>query len=768
MSAISESVANLSSTGAGAAGEAAHLAWEHPLPAWAWGLIFCGAALAAFFSYTRLAGPRAVRGALAIVRALTLVLLAALISGPMWETPRYNVEEDWVLMLVDRSRSMSIADEPGAVGVRTRDDQLRTVLSRADETVGALAADRHVHWLGFHTGAFRLEGSETAPELGGAEGEGTDIGSAIDQALRRAAARPVSGIVVFSDGRSPAAIDPAVRRRLQSENIQVHVVPLGSSVPVGDLALGRVEAPRRAFVRDKVPVVVEVDAASGAVPEDAVLRLVDEATGETLDERAVHAQESGTPFTLVADPKIAGEARWRVEIHSPRPDLAPANNVREVLVDLVDRPLRVLFVEGYPRWEYRYLKNLLIREKSIESSVILLSADRDFAQEGNVPITRLPRAADEWSRFDVVVMGDAPASFFTTEQQEQMRDLVASRGAGLLWIGGPRSTPGSWAQSALADLLPFRGELDLPAVGAPVNLQPTEFAEQLGVLQFVSASGSAGWPAELTDSASSWARLWYVQRIDPKRLKPAAEVLAKTYQPIDGEYLPVVVNLRYGAGQAMYVATDEIWRWRYGRGDALPDQFWIGMIRMLGRESLAVSGHWALLQVEPRRVEIRQSAHVVLRVLDGAVADALDDAIEVAVTAPGGRDAGKLTLRQRGDAPDRFEGTLVPDQSGAWRLNAVTAPGIAAVPEAVLEVFARDEELRLAETDHHGLATLAEQTGGSVLHDAALSELKNLSRREVRTYNPIRERLWDTPAAFAAIVILLTLEWIGRRVIRLV
>src|SRR5690606_4567986 len=110
-------------------------------------------------------------------------------------------------------------------------------------------------------------------------------------------------------------------------------------------------------------------------------------------------------------------------------------------VDMVDRPIRALYVEGYPRWEYRYLKNLLIREKSIESSTMLISADRQFAQEGDVPIARLPRDAQEMAPYDVIIIGDVPGSYFSSTQLALIRDQVAMHGAGLLWIGGGQSTP---------------------------------------------------------------------------------------------------------------------------------------------------------------------------------------------------------------------------------------------------------------------------------------------------------------------------------------
>lgn len=119
-----------------------------------------------------------------------------------------------------------------------------------------------------------------------------------------------------------------------------------------------------------------------------VVELVDLDSGRVLDARTLtpgEFEDGRLETTLVSSPTDAGRARWSVRVRpfdadAPR-DLSPGNDERRVDVELVDRPLRILYIEGYPRWEYRYLKNMLVREPSIEASVMLLSADRDFAQE---------------------------------------------------------------------------------------------------------------------------------------------------------------------------------------------------------------------------------------------------------------------------------------------------------------------------------------------------------------------------------------------------
>lgn len=785
-----------------------YLGFERQWDPWVWFLLLLAAAALAGWSYWRLVGGRGGRLVLAAVRFAIIVLALVLIAGPMIELPRESVEQDWVLVLADRSGSMTIADVAtqaggatlGAGGAgprRQREDQLRGILRDNEATWRELAANRHLVWLGFHGGAFDLAESPAGrdsqpdataaavPDLGEPTGQRTAINAAIEQALQRAAARPLSGIVLLSDGRTADPPTRATLRRLQADKVPVFVVPLGSPEPLGDLAIRRIDAPRRAFVRDQVPIEVELSRLGSAAQQGpAVVKLVDQQTGEVLDQVEInHGDESppgaGTAesdrVTLTAKPDLAGTAEWQVVVETNQPDLIPGNNVRPLTIELIDRPLRILYVEGYPRWEYRFVKNLLIREKSFESSIMLLSADPDFAQEGNQPITRLPRSPEEFADYDVVIIGDVPGPFFSPQQLEMIRDHVAERGAGLLWIGGERATPSTYGLTALADVLPMRPPLALPPLGKPVNMEPTPLAERLGVLSLTagmerSASGALdSWPVELTDPAYAWSQLHYAQRIEPGRLKPTAETLAQTVQEFSGDHMPLVIAMRFGAGQTIYVATDEIWRWRYARGEMLPEQFWVQMIRMLGRESLSGGADGAVLTVEPSRVPVNQPIRIVLRVTDAQLVQQQRVSVPAVLESEDGSTIADIDLRRLEGSEDRFAATFLPDVTGNLRVRLDDPQLRQLALVATVEVYRADDELRSPETEHELLATLAAETGGGVLTPDEVKLLPaRLPNRAVTTVNPLTEPIWNTPLAFGLVVLLLTAEWIGRKLLRLV
>ena len=752
-----------------AASEGVQLGFEHPLPPWGWALAIAASATLAWLAYRRLSGPVAARAALASIRGCFLMLLVVLLAAPELVLPRERVERDRVALLIDRSESLLVTDAiADASGVReTREAQLRTALSQSVESIAEIGGGHDLFWLGFHADAFPLPVDATVPEasLGEPTGTRTRLARALGAALDAAEGRPLAAIVVASDGRSADAIDRGLLRRLEDSGAAVFAIPLGSAEPLGDLAIAEVEAPTQAFVDDEIPILVTL-ASSGAPPRGPVeVRLVDEATSDELASRTIDPSRIGEAVVLTTRSDEAGSRRWRVEVDAGEADLLAANDRRGFEIGLIDRPLRVLYIDGYPRWEYRYLKNLLVREDSIESSVMLLSADRDFAQEGNLPLARLPRSPEEFAAYDLVVLGDVPAGFFSPEQLEMLRELVSSRGAGLLLLAGPRYAPRAWAGTPLEEMLPFSGPLSLPTIDRDVSMRPSLLAAREGLLGGPSAADeTSGWPIEVSDPEARWAKLRWAQEIDPERLKPAAETIAET---IEGD--PLLVRMRYGAGQVVYLATDETWRWRYGRGETLQERFWIPLLRLLGRDAIASSGEAISLRVSPGRIAMGERATIELELSDAR-------AIEIDLPAA----AVKIERNGESEGERSLPRTAVGLHAAAWEPSVtglhrieLTEPDLVRLAGgrvfAEVEVVRPDDEWRRPESDHATLSEIASATGGGMVEPTAegLRSLpERIPDRSVIVPIPIRESIWASPLALGLAVVLLGVEWVGRRLLK--
>jgi hypothetical protein len=228
---------------------------------------------------------------------------------------------------------------------------------------------------------------------------------------------------------------------------------------------------------------------------------------------------------------------------------------------------------------------------------------------------------------------------------------------------------------------------------------------------------------------------------------------------------PLVLSMRFGSGRTAYVGTDEIWRWRYGRGETLPERFWIPLVRMLARGRVAGALGPGLLTVTPDRPEPGSPALIELEVFDQALIDRLPERIDARVIRADGREA-VVTLRGEGVTRS---GVWTPDAPGSVRVElAPVAPELAALSARALVIESGDER-RTLDTDHELLTELARRTGGRVV---AWDETDRLAewvpnRARVHAGTPIVETLWDKWIALLSVLGLLTVEWVGRRLMRL-
>ncbi|MCE9619722.1 MAG: VWA domain-containing protein [Planctomycetes bacterium] len=746
-------------------GQPWHLVFERPAPAWMWlaGSIVIIAASA--YSYANLRGSRSWRTALAALRAAALALIALLAMQPAIEWPRERIEADYVEVLVDRSSSMQVRDAVDPQGkLVSRAEVEDAILSNA--MWDRIGAEHKVEWIAVAGGATAVPAVKDLPA---AEGNRTLLASAVHETLQRNLGRPLSAIVLISDGRSQDTVSTATLRQMQSLGVPIFTMPLGDPEGVNDRSVVSVEAPQTGFLRDQIPVQAQLATRKPNEKIRVVLREKD--SNRKIDEQeAVSGPDGKVNVTLVGQGAKSGDAVWEVAIDGA-PDADQSNDSQRVDIAFVDRAIRVLYLDGWPRWEFRYLKNVLLREKGIESSIMLLSADRDFAQEGTTPLSRLPRTEKEFDVFDVVILGDVPSGFLSTVQQKGIQELVAKRGAGLLWIAGERSTPSSWRGTPLEDLLPFRGSLDLPRVDRPVFMEPTEAAARIGLLRLGNTQDAEeAWPREISSNGEPWSRLEWVQRIDPRDLKPTAEVLAtavpqrdtntKPGEPAAGT--PLVLTMRFGAGQTTYVATDETWRWRHGRGETLPERFWVQLVRHLARSGLR-NGAGVTLLVEPPRVATGQPVRITVD-LAGVATDEV-----VTVEARREKNSGVIDIALKPESGDRYSAIWTPpsDGEGAWTFR-IRQPQIADAPEARLVAIQEDAERIDATPDHDALEKLSAATKGQVVAVKDLESLEKLiPRRSFTTRQPIQVPLWNHWIFYAFLVVLLTAEWIGRRILQL-
>ena len=324
------------------------------------------------------------------------------------------------------------------------------------------------------------------------------------------------------------AAELAARRACRSITIG-----LGSAEPARDLELTELLVDDVVFVDDAVRFQAKLLARGFAGPEDrasgsrsATRASTDPKAARELETIEVDAPADGQPkrVELVHRPKTTGERTFILEVDPQPRELQTENNRIERAVTVRKEKLKVLLVDSEPRYEFRYLKNYLEREETIDLSVVLLSSDPEYSEQDRSALPTFPAAKDELFAYDVVIFGDADPSFLSQSQMQNLAEFVTEKGGGILFIAGELFNPLAYRGTPLETLLPIElAEARNPtAVGNAI----TSFRPELTVEGRSSPIFRFG--EDEAASAQIWQDLpelyWY---LEAPRKKPAALVLAE-------------------------------------------------------------------------------------------------------------------------------------------------------------------------------------------------------------------------------------------------
>jgi hypothetical protein len=745
------------------------------------------------------------RAFLVALRAAALLGLAAILFRPVQETTRYLVRRAPLAFLLDDSASMRRVDsypdsaehaalaraaglaEGAGDELPSRADLSRKVLA---PIVAELRERYDVRLLRFSEDVVPIASLD---EVQG-RGDRTRLGEAILSALEELRGTRTAGIVLVSDGRSNEGRDPAeAALAAAAEQVPILTVGVGDPRPPRNARLEIVEAPDVALEHDEVALTVRVTGVGyEGESSPVVLRRAasadpaSSATGEVLAQEEVRLEGgSGRLVTLTFTPEEPGEWRLVAEIPKRPGETLTDDNVDTRLVRVRPEKIRVLYVEGYPRWEYRYLKNLLLRtDRNVLVQCYLLSATSDFPQEATPgpltpPLQRVPTSREELlDRYDVILLGDVPPQAIGSSPSESEEFLASVKafveaGGGFCMIAGEYDAPRSYVDTPIADLLP----VVVGGVEEEVVAIPGPDAEFRPRLETPSAPHEI---VRLLADPDPNRRLWEeegglhpLRRFFPvRRAKPGAEVLLRhpeSRNRYGGHVLAAVTYVPLG--RTMYLGTDETWLWRFVYRDLYHERFWRNAIRYLALGRLRGADRRFRLGVEKSRYELNERVVLEARILDEALAASEAAARKVFVTFPDGRTAEaelEPTAGEAGVLRTSFVAT-VPGHHEAF-LTEGNVPEGRRLATADFEVEIPSREMVDPTLDERTLQAIAARTGGLYLSLAQAGEIRRRfeGSRELRTpvSSEIRD-LWDNGWVLAFVVGLLAVEWIVRKRVQL-
>ena len=619
------------------------------------------------------------------------------------------------------------------------------------------------------TSSDNASGLPVRPPASAAEALYTDLSDGLSKALSKAEREEIAGVVLLSDGRFNHGEDPLkVARALGSRGIPVTTVLVGSETPPRDVAVVKVQGAD--FVHDKDAVDMSVLVKAEGF-EGQELSLSVREKGQAVVEKKFTVPPGGrAAVNLSFVPEGKGQHNYVVTVPVQPREVFVNNNERPFAVSVIDKKIRLLLADGGPRWEYRYLKNALLRDKRLDFSYILFDPLTTSQSEAQRAVDAYPHKREDLFAFDTLILGDVNPAVFTPEDLANLEAFVNHRGGTLIVVAGKDFMPAAYAKTAFASVLPVTpaetgpAPEEMPVDGFPVLL--TAEAKQSPIFRLV--------PDE-KENVETWAALpkmlWYapVESVKPGAVVWAYASLAGGESSAESAKRPVILSQAYGLGRVFYVGADETWRWRYKVADKYLYQFWGQVILWATSGKLPVGTERVRLGTDKFEYVDGEDVIVRARVLSDKmipVADAMVSAKLVRKTDDA--EVAQTRLDYLSESGGHYEGKFHAVGMGSYVVKLSVAGTEQESVPVVTDVEVKEaptRELVELSADAATMREIAERSGGRAFTLDELGRvpdaLRPLSWKQIE---PREIPLWDHWLLLTAFCLVVTAEWVIRKV----
>jgi uncharacterized membrane protein len=675
-------------------------------------------------------------------------------------------QQNFVAVVLDDSRSMQVADE----AARPRSQYVLDQFGQLDTPIMRALAERFVvRVFRFSNVAERLQSTADLTF----QGTGTRFDDALTRVTDEMSGLPVAGLVVVSDGAdtSETTLDQSLAG-LKAQALPVFTVGVGKEQLSRDIQISRAETPSR--VLKGASLVVDVVVSQSGYAGTRVPLIVEE-NGRTVSSQEITLAADGEAQTVRVRFKATGDgpSLFRFRVPQQPDEEVTQNNQRDLLIDVYNRQERILYLEGEPRPEPKYVwlateddENVRIAwvQRTAEATV---NAPNKYYRRGMTSAEELqdgfPTTREELFRFRAIILGSIEASALTPEQQRMLEDFVDIRGGSLLVLGGLRSfAEGGWAGTPLSDALPVA--LD-PARSRPL-------APPLELVVRPTRAGQAHPAAQITDEPDAAAAKWKemppltaVNAVPVGDLKPGASALL-TGTDQNGRDQVVLAYQRYGRGKSLVLPVQDTWMWRMHASMTVEDMTHHNFWRRLTRWLVDGVPDRVMVSMTPDRVQRGEPLTITADVVDPEYRGVNDGRITAHATAPSGR-IEDVPLEWSVENDGEYRGRFTPTEDGVYRIavDGVSQSGIdVARGTASLRVAPSDAEYFDAGMRAPLLRRLSEETGGRFFRAADTTGLPDAISYSGRGVTVVEEReLWDMPIVLVLLLGLMGGEWLYRR-----
>jgi uncharacterized membrane protein len=738
------------------------------------------------------------RGLLVALRLFSISLVLGMIAA--WVLKLSPTQLPYLVVLVDDSESMHITDHYNneklraeierrvkQIGLKevTRINQAKTLLLENDAAVLKAFDNRYKLKVFFCSELARPQTGDLAEIKKGIlnlepTGKATRLGDNLRAVLNDPSLTGIAAIVLFTDGVTtdgerlvglptaatgdrPASVEAGAADFARSKGVPLFTIGLGSEEPLKDIELSDLRVAEVTFMNDTLTFKFNV-AGGGYGGREIEVRLKDKKGGEVLAKQKVKIADDAKsqPTTLTYRPEKVGDFEFVVETDVLPDEIRADNNRLERHVSVRKAQIKVLLVEGYPKYEFRYLKSLLERDNTIEVHSVLQEADVEYVAEDKTALSVFPLRQDELFAYDAVILGDVNPALLSTAAVADLSEFVLQKGGGLVFIAGPSYNPVALRDTPLANLLP----IDLANVVVPDPRKPITD----GFVVQPTPEGLTYPNMQLGETPEETAAIW--QKLPPlywhidAQKKESAEVLAEhpMRRTADGRKAPIILQRRTGAGMVLFHATDETWRWRFQVGDIYFARYWVQTIRYLSRTKLLGKDQAARLSTNRKEYPRGEAVRLRLEFTDERFSPPEEGGATVWVV----RDKQierQVALHRNPAHRELFEAMLENVPQGNYRASLVS-PSLPGQPSVDFLVKVSEAEFERTQMDAAELEAASAKTKGHFYRfDTASRVLADLPigrHVPMKPTSPPLE-LWNKWPVLLLLLISLTAEWTLRK-----
>ena len=706
---------------------------------------------------------------------ILMVLLLCLLQ-PKLGISRVIPQESYLAILLDDSRSMTIQDI--AEG-QSRASVMTNALYGSKGLLTRLEEDFRVRVFGFNVGARRISASEDLSF----EGSKTVLSQSLKQSWEAMKGLPLSAVILISDGGDNSNIDPLRTADIfRSANIPVFTIGIGQERLPKDLEVVRIHTAES--VLEGSIFHVDVLLRNQGYADHQIELRIEEGDRIALS-KTLKLENSGsvTRHRLQLTPERKGNLIYTLRIPLQEDEIISENNQRMFLVQNKRQQSDILYIEGHPRHEYKFIQRAIKGDNALRLVTYLQTGPRKFLRQGIKSPEELengyPDSMEELFEYQAIIFGDISSSFFSTKQLDLTKEFVSKRGGGFLMLGGSTGFEENFIDTPIAEILPV---IQIRKQSLPANLQggrlsPDAFSDRPIRNKFTLRLTPEGEEAPILRLAPEkeknqqlWDKMPQLQGVNvTERAKSGAIVLAVhpilSYNEIP---LPVIVYERFGRGRTMAIMTASTWRWQMLQpyDDLSHERFWRQVARWLTLDSPPR----LQMNLDHDSYSVGEMVEVQVQVADKTYTPVDDATVWLKITEPDGT-IQDLQLQWNIEKDGIYQGSFTVQQEGAHLLDATAVSSSQQAQETIFAdrplsflVAASNLEYSNPGMDADLLKKIAETSGGKFFRWQDQEALLEAIKHTGNTYSvEMEEDLWDMPLVLILLFAFFSIEWISRR-----